>query len=67
MQDDPRKRKPDISLAKRELKWSPKVSCFLYADLFVLFIFSNYCGHQPQCLIVFCPRILGVCIQQEAH
>jgi UDP-glucuronate decarboxylase len=24
-QDDPRQRKPDISLAKKELGWSPKV------------------------------------------
>ena len=25
MQDDPQKRKPDITLAKSELNWSPKV------------------------------------------
>jgi UDP-glucuronate decarboxylase len=24
-QDDPKQRKPDISLAKKELNWSPKV------------------------------------------
>ena len=24
-QDDPKKRKPDISLAKKELKWEPKI------------------------------------------
>ena len=26
MQDDPQKRKPDITLAKGQLNWSPKVS-----------------------------------------
>jgi hypothetical protein len=26
MQDDPRRRKPDISLAKQQLNWQPKVN-----------------------------------------